>query len=74
MKKHDKDALKYLVNRIYLETGVTKKQTMSVLGFIADMRWDWEGKKYDFYGINIERLLADLGEDRCPLEKIENLT
>lgn len=74
MKKDYQKKLDWVAKRIQKKTGITKEQTLEVLGQIADLRWDWRKSKYDFFGLDISDVLHDLAEDRCPSDRIEDLS
>lgn len=74
MKRDYQDTLSWIVNRVHKKTKIPKKDVLEVLGQIADLRWDWRKSRFDLYGLEIEETLHKFGEDRCPSDRIEDLS
>lgn len=73
MEKRNGEVLSWLRNRLKAKYKIPKGQTQQVLDAIADLRWDWRHSKYDLYGLCIEEVLADLGANRAPRDRQDDV-
>jgi hypothetical protein len=73
MEQRNSEVLSWLRNRLHRKYKIPKDQTQKVLDAMSDLVWDWKGSKYDLYGLQIEDVLRDLGVNRAPRDRKDDV-